>query len=124
MVKNENFYKYLLFDSMCESETSICTVWLQWFRSIPTDILQKIGFIRFFSVSKFLSTLDVEILPCLRKPFGKDYSLDDILADPENAIERCFSAENKRACVQAVLNPYSWAQPWTDRHDYQIIKKE
>jgi len=44
------------------------------------------------------------------KAFCKDFSLDDIIADPENAVERCFSAENKRACLQAVLNPYSWIQ--------------
>ena len=56
---------------------------------------------------------------CLRTLFVKaiwrDFSLDDIIADPENAVEACFSAENKRACLQAVLNPYSWIQSWTEK---------
>ena len=44
------------------------------------------------------------------KPFRKDFSLDDIIADPENAIEVCYRAIDKQACLETVLNPYSWAQ--------------
>ena len=38
-------------------------------------------------------------------------SLDELVADPENAIEVCMHAINKESCMETVLNPYSWAQP-------------